>query len=299
MSKAKTAEPTLEMPGWLDALGGFIEGTAGFWQKLGDLETSAHRAESIGITIDRPVYVVGSPAPAARSCWRCWPAARRRHPPLPGFPAGLHAPVLEPGVRPRLPVGCAPTERAHKDRILVTADSPEAMEEVLWMRFFPTAHETARSQVLDATTSNPAFERFYTDHLKKILLVRGGQRYLSKGNYNLTPFRLSAAAVSRRAFRRSGPIAALAHRLADEAAPAVLRRGATRPADPQAHAARRPSRVRVGPPCHQRRRLRRGAGDRGPLAAGRRSAWAGRAIGPCCTDLCWSRARRTHGFKKR
>ena len=34
----------------------------------------------------------------------------------------------------------------------------------------------------------PAFERFYVDHLKKILLVRGGQRYLSKGNYNLTRF---------------------------------------------------------------------------------------------------------------
>ena len=56
------------------------------------------------------------------------------------------------------------------------------------MRFFPAAHETARSQVLDAATSNPAFERFYADHLRKILLVRDGRRYLSKGNYNLTRF---------------------------------------------------------------------------------------------------------------
>ena len=88
-----------------------------------------------------------------------------------------------------------PAERAHKDRILVTPDSPEAMEEVLWMRFFPGAHDTGRSQVLDAATSNPAFERFYADHLKKILLVRGGRRYLSKGNYNLTPLRLPAEAV--------------------------------------------------------------------------------------------------------
>ena len=62
------------------------------------------------------------------------------------------------------------------------------MEEVLWMRFFPNGHDDAASQVLDAATSNPAFERFYVDHLKKILLVRGGQRYLSKGNYNLTRF---------------------------------------------------------------------------------------------------------------
>jgi hypothetical protein len=42
--------------------------------------------------------------------------------------------------------------------------------------------------VLDVATHNPAFERFYADHLKKILLVRGGQRYLSKGNYNLSRF---------------------------------------------------------------------------------------------------------------
>ena len=62
------------------------------------------------------------------------------------------------------------------------------MEEVLWMRFFPAAHEAAANQVLDQSTSNPAFEKFYRDHLKKILLVRGGQRYLSKGNYNLTRF---------------------------------------------------------------------------------------------------------------
>ena len=90
--------------------------------------------------------------------------------------------------RRTLPTPAPPAERAHKDRILVTPDSPEAMEEVLWMRFFPEAHETGKDQVLTDATSNPAFERFYKDHLKKILLVRGGRRYLSKGNYNLTRF---------------------------------------------------------------------------------------------------------------
>jgi hypothetical protein len=35
----------MEMPRWLDALGGLIDRTAGFWQKLGDLESSANRAE--------------------------------------------------------------------------------------------------------------------------------------------------------------------------------------------------------------------------------------------------------------
>ena len=189
MSKAKTAEPTLEMPGWLDALGGFIERTAGFWQKLGDLETSAHRAELDRITIDRPVYVAG----LARSGSTILLEMLAGRPGVATHRYRDFPPVYTPLFWNRAFAhvyrsDAPPAERAHKDRILVTADSPEAMEEVLWMRFFPTAHETARSQVLDATTSNPAFERFYTDHLKKILLVRGGQRYLSKGNYNLSRF---------------------------------------------------------------------------------------------------------------
>jgi hypothetical protein len=79
-----------------------------------------------------------------------------------------------------------PTERAHKDRILVTPRSPEAMEEVVWMAFFPAIHDSTVSNVLDATTSNPAFERFYTDHIRKILELRGGTRYVAKGNYNLS-----------------------------------------------------------------------------------------------------------------
>ena len=56
------------------------------------------------------------------------------------------------------------------------------------MRFFPACHDLKQRQVLDRATSNPGFERFYRDHLKKILLVRQGRRYLSKGNYNLTRF---------------------------------------------------------------------------------------------------------------
>jgi hypothetical protein len=78
-----------------------------------------------------------------------------------------------------------PQERAHGDGLLVTTESPEAMEEVLWMGFFPELHEPERSNLLDASTAAPAFERFYRDHISKLLLVRGGRRYVSKGNYNI------------------------------------------------------------------------------------------------------------------
>ena len=36
------------------------------------------------------------------------------------------------------------------------------------------------------SSRHPVFERFYRDHIKKMLLVRRGRRYVSKGNYNLS-----------------------------------------------------------------------------------------------------------------
>ena len=189
MTKSSTADATLEMPGWLDALGGFIDRTAGFWQKVGDLESSAHREQLDAIRIDRPFYVAG----IARSgstillellAGRPGVATHRYR----DFPP-IYTPLFWNRAFGQVYRGDAPpAERPHKDRILVTPDSPEAMEEVLWMRFFPTAHDTATSQVLDAATTTPPSSASTRDHLKKILLVRGGQRYLSKGNYNLTRF---------------------------------------------------------------------------------------------------------------
>ena len=255
------------MPRWLDALGGFIERTAGFWQKLGELESSSHRTELDAIPIDRPIYVAGLARSGSTILLELL-AARpgvathryRDFPPIftPLFWNRAFAHVYR--------ADAPPAERAHKDRILVTPDSPEAMEEVLWMRFFPEAHETGKDQVLTDATSNPAFERFYKDHLKKILLVRGGRRYLSKGNYNLTRFAylLKLFPDARFIVPVRDPrwhVASL-----DEAGPAVPGRGGARSAHPEAHAAGRALRVRPRPPGGRRRRPSRRRRDRALVA---------------------------------
>lgn len=79
-----------------------------------------------------------------------------------------------------------PKERPHGDRIWITPESPEAMEEPLWMAFFPSSHDPTVSQALDGQDRHPEFERFYRDHIRKLLLVRRGARYACKGNYNVT-----------------------------------------------------------------------------------------------------------------
>lgn len=179
--------PTMEMPRWLDTLGGLIDRTRGFWLKLGDLETNAHKDQLDAIPIDRPIYIAG----LARSGSTILLELMAEHeatgthryrdfPPLftPIFWNRAFGRIYAPDT--------PPMERAHKDRILVTPDSPEALEEVLWMHFFPHAHDEKHSDVLGRDTENAAFERFYRQHLKKILFLRQASRYLSKGNYNLT-----------------------------------------------------------------------------------------------------------------
>ena len=79
-----------------------------------------------------------------------------------------------------------PRERAHGDGIMVTPQSPEAFEEMLWTTFFDHLHDTQHSAVLNEHTANPAFEKCYVDHIKKRLLVRGATRYVAKNNYNIT-----------------------------------------------------------------------------------------------------------------
>ena len=85
-------------------------------------------------------------------------------------------------VFPRIPVDAMrkPVPRIHRDRIEVTRDSAEMGEEILWEHFFPHIHDESNYSVLDGTTSNPAFERFYREHLRKLALVRGRSRYVSK-----------------------------------------------------------------------------------------------------------------------
>jgi hypothetical protein len=77
-------------------------------------------------------------------------------------------------------------ERAHFDGIMITPDSPEAFEEMLWMEFFPSCHTQSQSNVLDQSITSAEFEKYYKTHIQKILLCRSSKRYLAKGNYNLT-----------------------------------------------------------------------------------------------------------------
>jgi hypothetical protein len=159
----------------------------GLWKALGNLETSilADKLDSIPIT--KPVYVAG----LARSGSTLLLEILAESPGVVSQRYKDFPPVFTPYAWNKLlsymQSGPAePTERAHKDGILVTMDSPEAMEEPLWMSFFPGLHDPQQTNVIEPNCDDRGFSRFYAAHIRKLLAVRGATRYLAKANYQVT-----------------------------------------------------------------------------------------------------------------
>jgi hypothetical protein len=159
----------------------------GVWRALGKLESSilADTLEKISIT--KPVYVAG----LARSGSTILLELLNEIPGVVSHRYKDFPPVFTPYawntlLRYMATDTAKPTERAHKDGIMVTLDSPEAMEEPLWMSFFPHAHDPGQSNVINPGDADDGFAEFYTAHIKKLLAVHQGDRYLAKANYQIT-----------------------------------------------------------------------------------------------------------------
>ena len=162
----------------------------GLWLNVGNLETRLLDERLKGVSIDRPVFVAGLARSGTTILLELISSIagvtthRYRDFPL------IFAPWIWNWFVDRAQTGTPePVERAHADRIQITPESPEAMEEPLWMAFFDNLHNSRQSNVLGHDVSNPAFEMFYRDHIRKLLLLRQGDRYASKGNYNVSRMR--------------------------------------------------------------------------------------------------------------
>ena len=185
MDSSKLRRP--RVPPFDRLVGAFASRWPRFMQRLGDWETRALHDEIAAQRIVSPVYVCGLARAGSTVLLELLAAAPEfttHH--YSDYPL-LWTPYWWNWLRTRLPLpSTQPQQRVHHDRIAVTVDSPEAFEEVLWMHFFADRHDPRVDQVLSAQSENAAFAAFYTMHIRKLLAVRGAQRYLAKGNYNLT-----------------------------------------------------------------------------------------------------------------
>jgi len=168
----------------------WVTGCPRFWIRLGNFESRILGDALTTRTIHNPIYVCGLARSGSTLLLEILAAhkgtASHRYQDFPFIftpywwnTALKYVPFQDRSLR----------ERAHGDGMMVNAASPEAMEEILWNGFFPKLHDVSTSQMLGANTTNAAFERFYREHIQKLLLVRGASRYVSKGNYNVTRMR--------------------------------------------------------------------------------------------------------------
>jgi hypothetical protein len=166
-----------------------VETQPEYWAALGNAETKQLRTQLSAIQLEKPIYICG----LARAGTTIVTEAIAAHPEIAthayrDFPM-LFTPywwnkIVQFG--DRLQKKERKTERAHKDRLHVSPKSPEAFEEMLWMHFFDGLHDPILDNRLTREMQNSAFDTFYRDHIKKVLLVRNKSRYAAKENYHLT-----------------------------------------------------------------------------------------------------------------
>jgi hypothetical protein len=172
------------VPPFLDVLGRLVQRHPAFWRWLARLESNLLADELRGISVRMPVYVCG----LARSGSTLLHEVIAAHPDVATHRAKDYPMLFTPcwwrraaaNLRPQ-----PPRERPHRDGVMITSESPDALEEMLWMAFFPRCHDPAVSSLLHATDSHPAFESFYDLHLRKLLLAEAKTRYAAKANYHI------------------------------------------------------------------------------------------------------------------
>lgn len=176
----------MEISKFQNFLGWFKEQNSDFLLSIGRLETWTLRKRLQSISIESPIYVCG----LARSGTTILLELLSEHPKNGTFRYMDFPLVMLPFWWGRYlqwnsKEYVTPVERSHKDGIYVTPKSPEALEEILWILFFPQSHDPSVSNILDRTHFLPEFDNYYKNTILKVLLARDADRYLAKNNYNV------------------------------------------------------------------------------------------------------------------
>ncbi|MFX0140835.1 MAG: sulfotransferase [Candidatus Hodarchaeota archaeon] len=164
----------------------FLDTFKGFSFLIDRMETWKLYKDIDKVDIDRPIYITG----LARAGTTIILEMLNKHPDLASHKYHhLLLPYLPYYISwflKKLKIYTKPFERIHMDGILVTQDSPEAVEEMFWQKFFDNTHNENISNIMNGYVSNPKFEMFYRNHIRKLLIIQNCPRYLAKNNYNIT-----------------------------------------------------------------------------------------------------------------
>jgi hypothetical protein len=179
-----TEADRFHVPFFLDALGGLVYRWRPLWLWLARRESSLLSEPLRSVTIRMPIFICG----LARSGSTLLHEVVCSHPRVATHRSKDYPMLFTPFWWRRATANLRPgppQERLHQDGVMVTTESPDALEEMLWMAFFPRCHDPSVCNVLGSTDHHPAWESFYRLHLRKLLLAEGADRYAAKANYHV------------------------------------------------------------------------------------------------------------------
>jgi hypothetical protein len=157
---------------------------------LDDLERSMFEDQWCGIDVTRPIFLTSLPRAGTsillRALSRTGGLATHTYRDMPF--------VLTPVLWHRASRAFRRTselrERAHGDGLAINEDSPEAFEEVLWLKYFPGHYDEQGIAVWQEDAGGGEFAEAFTEHMRKVIFLRrasadASPRYVSKNNANI------------------------------------------------------------------------------------------------------------------
>jgi len=167
---------------------------------LADVEASLYRKQLEAIGVARPIFITSLPRAGTTLVLELL----ANHP-----DTGSHtyrdmpfvrAPALWQSLAGSFRTAAAKAERAHGDGLMIDYDSPEGLEEVVWMRAFPG--DFAGDGIALSRATGDEVRAALEGHIRRVLLARqrdGGPalRYLSKNNANVARIPALRAAFPR------------------------------------------------------------------------------------------------------
>jgi len=155
---------------------------------LGDIEHTFFSKTWENAKVDKPIFITS--LPRAGTTIMLESLSR-----LPGLATHTYrdmpfilTPVLWSKLSQRFHNQSIKRERAHGDGLLISEDSPEAFEEVLWIKYFPEHYSS--EGIVVWSTGNVDFRDYFHEHLRKIISLRllesaSVGHYVSKNNANI------------------------------------------------------------------------------------------------------------------